>query len=159
MGVTTEREKIPFTRKHLLDRQLVISMLKDEEVFAKSTPGQDLYRQEMHGGVANFDVMRAIHRRILDKYDFDDSSESVEIYRDIFRTYYNSPKDYDEEVINSVHYMRENKCIKYTDPPMKIGQKIPNCDLTDLNGKTTNLHHIIREEKCDFVVFASYSES
>ena len=56
----------------------------------------------------SLDVEKMINRIVLNYFGFDTSNESVENYRTIFRTYFKSPNDYDVEVINSVHYMREN---------------------------------------------------
>ena len=49
---------------------------------------------------------------------------SLDNYRSIFKNYYNSPNDYDKEVLDSVHYMRNNRCVYYKQPIIKIGDNI-----------------------------------
>ena len=72
-----------------------------------------------------------IHRLVLDKFGFHTTTEDVEMYRTIFKHYYKSPTDYDAEVLRSVTYMRENKCVYYTSRELLVGDKIPNVKLGD----------------------------
>ena len=47
---------VPFTRKHVLDRDLVIKMLRYEEEFTKSRQGQDLYRDKSNNPLTSLTV-------------------------------------------------------------------------------------------------------
>lgn len=144
----------PFTTSQIEDRDLVIQMLRSEDNIAK-TKGQELYKND-DTNWSTLEVEKAINRLVLSKYNFDTSDESVENYRKIFSYYYNSPTDYDKEVINSVYYMKHNRCIYYTSKPLFPGDKIPDCKLYKLNGKDTiNLYDIVN--KSERTVFASFS--
>jgi hypothetical protein len=135
-------------------------MLKYEEQFTKSNDGQALYKNPLNRPLISLDVEKAINRIVLMKFRFNTTDSSVSNYRKIFKTYYNSPKDYDEDVINSVHYMRENKCVFYENPLLGVDQKIPNCELTELDGiNKTTLYDVIIKENGDSTVIAAYSLS
>lgn len=163
MGKQQIRNVKPFTMSNVKNKSLVIDMLKFEEAFTKSDQGQSFYKNPFNRPYVSLDILYTINRIVLDKFDFDTSDKSVENYRTIFKTYFISPDNYDKDVIQSVHYMRENKCIFYKHPPIKIGQKIPNCELTGLDGKTkTSLHDVILSPdggKGDYTVFAAFSLS
>lgn len=150
----------PFTTDHIKDKTLVIKMLEFEEEFSKSAKGQMMYKNPLNKPYTSLVVEKAINRITLDKFKFDTSDESVENYRKIFRTYYRSPDDYDKDVINSVHYMRENKCVFYKKPVINVGEKIPNCELVERDGKTkTTLYDAIKKEDGHHTVFAAFSLS
>lgn len=156
-GTTTPKR---FTRDDVLNRDLVIEMLRREEELTKSNVGQNMYRNSFNNPFISLEVEKALNRLVLSEFGFDTSDESVEMYRTIFKTYFRSPKDYDREVIESVHYMRENKCVFYTFPPMRTGQKIPNVDLYRLDGETrTNLYDAIGHPRPRYTVFAAFSLS
>lgn len=160
MGIKKPRTTKPFTINDIHNKKLVIQMLKFEEHFTKSKEGQALYANKLNRPLVSLDIEHSINRIVLDHFDFDTSDKSVENYRTIFKTYFKSPDDYDKEVINSVHYMRENKCVFYKNPIIEIGQKIPNCELTELDGqKKTTLYDAIKKEAGEYTVFAAFSLS
>lgn len=160
MGKQKKKLLTLFTKKNVLDKFLVIRMLRFEEIFTKSSEGQVLYKNPFSRARISLDVEHSINRITLDHFNFDTSDVSVAAYRTIFRTYFNAPDDYDKEVINSVHYMRENKCMFYTKPILEIGQTIPDCELVEQNGeKTTSLHAAIKKEDGVHTVFAAFSTS
>lgn len=149
-----------FTRKCVLNRELVIKMLKHEEQITRSEYGQSMYKNSFNNPFISLTVEKALNRKVLSDFGFDTSDESVECYRTIFKEYFRSPDDYDKEVIESVHYMRENKCVFYKYPPMKIGQRIPNVGLYQIDGKTkTTLYDAIGHPRPDYTVFAAFSLS
>lgn len=160
MGRTEIKKVRPFTPQDVQNRDLVIKMLKYEESFAKSEKGQSLYKNPLNRPFVSLNVEHSINRVTLDHFNFDTSDESVGNYRTIFKTYFKSPNDYDKEVINSSYYMRNNKCVFYQHPPLKLGEKIPNCELTLLDGKTkTTLYDAIAKENGKHTVFAAFSLS
>jgi len=109
------------------NKELIIQMLKYEEEFTKSEDGQKMYKNPYNEPYVSLNVEKAINRIVLSKFGYDTSDTSVENYRTIFRTYYNSPTNYDADVLNSVHYMRENKIVYYKNEPLKLGSVVPNC--------------------------------
>jgi hypothetical protein len=138
---------IPFTSTHVKNKQLVIQMLNYEENLTKSDFGQNLYKNILNSPLISLTIEHAINRLVLAKFGFDTSDLSVSTYRTIFQTYYNSSSDYDPDVLNAVHYMRENKCVYYKQRPLEIGDVIPDCELYEIDGITkTTLYNIINKE-------------
>lgn len=136
MGVTELSDIQPFTLTNIRDRDLVIKMLRYEDSIIHSDDGQAIYKNPFNESLTSLEPRLIIQRVVLNKYSFDTSDQSVSNYREIFRNYYNSPTDYDKEVLSSVTYMRENKCVYYTSPVINIGDEIPDCKLYQLDGKT-----------------------
>jgi len=107
MGVIEKKLK-PFTSQDVKNKELVVKMLKREDVIMNDEKvGQELYRTEK----TPLGAVYAIHRLVLIEFGFDSSDESVSCYRTIFANYYQSPTDYDRDVLSAVTYMRENKCV------------------------------------------------
>jgi hypothetical protein len=143
MGKTDKKSLNKFEKKDVNNKLLIIEMLKYEEQLTKSEFGQSLYK----------------NRLTLSQFDFDTSDENVEMYRTIFRTYFKSPTDYDKDVINSVHYMRENKCVYYNLPIINIGDVIPDCKLYNYTPiKESSLYNILNN-KSDYAIFGAFSLS
>lgn len=141
---------IPFTKRLVLNKELVIRMLQYEEEFTKSDMGQQMYRceKELDGSLLN--VIFDIHKITLDHFDFDTSEDSVKNYRFIFLTYYKNPQDYDKDVISASFYMRNNKCVFYEQPKLLVGDELKNCPLYELDGKTqTTLFDAITKHTID----------
>lgn len=132
----------PFTINDVKNKQLVIQMLNYEEQLTKSDYGQSLYKNTLNKPLISLTIEYAINRLVLAYFEFDTTDASVAMYRTIFKTYYKSPNDYDADVLNAVHYMRENKCVYYKMPVLQIGDKIPDCVLYNLNGTETTLYDI-----------------
>jgi hypothetical protein len=131
--------KIPFRQQHVLNRDLVIEMLKYEDYYGRGQ-GQHIYTI-----FTDHDLKpsRCINRHVLIHFGFDSSDTSVATYRTIFKNYYNSPDDYDKEVLDCVYYMKNNKCVYYNLPKFKIGDKLINHQLLHLNGESTSLFQAI----------------
>ncbi len=157
----TEVEIKPFTEEDLLNRELVIKMLKYEDTLINDENfGQKIYKSEFNGKGTSLDPQFIIQRAVLSEFDFDTSDKSLLTYREIFRTYYKSPSDYDKEVLDSVTYMRENKCVYYTSPVIKIGDKIPDVNLYQIDGKTTvSLCKDILKTPFEKTLIMSFSQS
>ncbi len=150
----------PFTIYDVKNKQLVIKMLNYEEHITKSDNGQGLYKNTLNMPLTSLNVEKILNRQTLMNFGFDTTDESVEMYRTIFKNYYNSPTDYDKEVLNAVHYMRENKCVYYKSPIINVGDVIPNCEIYELDGKTkTSLHDIINKNKSTYTLIESFSLS
>jgi len=166
MGISDENEIFmsksltlkPFTTEDLLNRELIIKMLRDEDEIILGEEGKKIYTNPTYFVTKSLFSEYVIHRMVLTKNGFDTSDQSVENYRKIFKTYYKSPTDYDEEVLKSVAYMRENRCVYYTSPIIKVGQTLPNCRLYELNGVTeTNIVDSLG--KFDLAFVAAFSDS
>jgi len=151
---------IPFTITNVKNKELVIQMLNYEEQLTKSNYGQSLYKNTLNKPLISLTIEYAINRLVLAKFGFDTTDRSVSMYRTIFKTYYNSPHDYDPDVLNAVHYMRENKCVYYKMPPLQINDKIPNCELYNLDGITkTTLHDTINNLNSKYTLIGAFSLS
>jgi hypothetical protein len=144
---------------HVRDKKMVIPMLQYEEQLTKSEYGQNLYRNFLNNPLISLTVEKILNRLTLSHFGYDTSDESVENYRTIFKTYYKSPTDYDKEVTDSVHYMRENKVVYYTSNKIVPNDIAPNCNLYKLNGETvTTLYDEINRQS-RYTVVAGFSLS
>lgn len=151
---------IPFTIEHIKNKQLVIKMLNYEEEITKSKEGQSMYHNPLNRPLVSLTIEKAIQRIVLTKFGFDTSDKSLTNYRTIFKNYYESPENYDKDVLNATHYMRENKCVYYKSLPLEIGQKIPDCKLYHMDGKTeTTLYNIIDNKQSNHTLIAAFSLS
>jgi hypothetical protein len=81
--------------------------------------------------LTNLDTYFIFHRMTLAAHGFSTTDDDVKTYRTIFSNYYAGPQDYDAEVLGSVCYMRENKCVYYTAPPINVGDAAIDVDLLD----------------------------
>ena len=160
MGKTENLPLKRFTHNDIHNKDLVIKMLKHEEQLIKSNSGQEMYSNPLNKPLVSLNVEKSFNRMVLNDFNFDTSDESVENYRSIFRHYYKSPTDYDKDVLDSVHYMRENKCVYYQKPVLKVGDTIPDCPIYNLDGKTkTNLYDVIKKTEASRIVVAAFSLS
>ena len=152
MGKKDEQKIIPFTNEHIKNRNLIIEMLKYEDSLMLSNVVIDYYKNPLTDSRNTLNAFYSTHRLVLDKFGFDTTDDSVNMYRQIFSHYYNSPHDYDKDVINSVVYMRENKCIYYTSPIINVGDMLPNCNVLKLNGiDKISIHEAIGDASYAFV--------
>jgi hypothetical protein len=160
MGKDKGGTYIPFTMDHVKNKELVIKMLNYEEEFTKSDEGQIMYHNPLNRPLVSLTIEKAIQRIVLTKFGFDTSDESLANYRKIFKNYYESSDNYDKDVLNATHYMRENKCVYYKQPLIKISQTIPDCRLYKLDGITeTTLYNEINKKKYDYTLIAGFSLS
>lgn len=151
---------IAFTEDVIDDRDLIIKMLKYEDSIILSYDYTESHPPELAGTAASFEVIYSIHRKVLSHFGFDTSDQSVENYRKIFSHYYQSATNYDAEVLNSVAYMRENRCVYYTKPILNVGDTIPDCDLYDLDGLSkTTIKNTLQNGTFDYAFVAGYSSS
>jgi hypothetical protein len=151
---------IEFTQEHLLDRDLIIRMLKHEEDIATSQWGQKRYKDPLNRVSISLDNEYAFNRRTLHDFGFSNSDQSVQNYRTIFRTYFKDPLNYDKEVIGSSYYMRNNRCVYYTAKPILAGELLPNCRLYMSDGVTeTDLHTAIGGDGVRKALVCAFSNS
>ena len=136
MGKGSTDQSQSFTLNEVKNRNLVIEMLKYEDSLIHGETGQEIYKNPLYKPRVSLLPEYSIHRLVLSKFGFTTSAEDVKNYRSIFRNYYHSPDDYDQEVLSSVTYMRENKCVYYTEPIVNVGDQIPNCPIYESDGIT-----------------------
>jgi len=124
-----------FTNEIIFNRDLIIEMLKYEDLVIHGDLGKKIYNDNSYEHYTTHEAMYAIHRIVLSEYGFNTTDEDVKNYRKIFQSYYTSPQVYDKEVMDAVSYMRENKCLYYTGKDYVIGETFENVNLYDLSGK------------------------
>ena len=151
MGQLELHKTYPFNNTALQNKELIISMLKAEETLIRSKYGQDKFKNKLNNSGSSLMLTKAFHREILYKFSFNTSDDDVEMYRSIFRTYFRSPTDYDKDVIEASHYMRNNRCVFYTTPVLQVGDIYPDCTLTTLNGTNTQLYNHLNPNGYTFV--------
>jgi len=160
MGLGELIDTKPFTNDDVQNKELVIKMLNYEEAITRGDIGKSLYSNTSNLPLVSLNVEHTLNRLTLTHFGFDTSDVSVATYRTIFKTYYQSPSEYDKDVLNAVHYMRENKCVYYTAPILEIGEMIPNCDLYHVDGITkTTLYDAVKKSDTDYTVIAAFSLS
>jgi len=147
MGVVGRSSTKKFTQKDVNNRSLVIKMLKYEDSIVFSKEGQDRFRNILNAPRSSTENMHAFHRMTLHNFGFTTEDDDVRNYRSIFKHYFKSPDVYDKEVVDSVHYMRENRCVFYKSEPLNVGDTAPNCRLFHLDGTTkTTLHDQLNQD-------------
>lgn len=159
MGRTEKITDIPFTMEHINNKELVIGMLKYENDIILGPIGKGIYSNPLFKPRISLTPEYSIHRKVLSHFGFNTSDENVKRYRSIFKHYYNSPTDYDHEVLSTVVYMRENKCLYYTAPTIDYGDIIPNCQLYNLDGVTTTTLYETLGNDFEYAFVAAYSTS
>lgn len=151
---------IPFTLEHVKDRNLIIMMLKHESEMTRGDWGQERYRDPDGRVSISLDNEYAFNRRTLSDFGFDTDDESVSCYREIFHTYFHGPDNYDKEVINSSHYMRNNRCVFYKKEPLVPGNMLPDCRLYKIDGYTeTSLYNAISQGGARQALVCAFSNS
>lgn len=154
----TETDTKPFTEDDIANKSLVIDMLKYEDTIYLGPVGKEIYSDKLYKPRISLTPEFSIHRLVLDKFGFDTSDESVQNYRKIFGFYYKSATDYDDDVLSSVAYMRENKCVYYTKPIINKGDVIPNCKIYTLNKNPTTLYETLGND-FEYAFVAGFSSS
>jgi len=157
MGVT--KNKNEFVLEDIKNRELILDMLKYEDTLYLSNEGQSTLRN-YGSNFSSLESSKIIQRQTLEKFNFCSSEESLKNYRKIFQHYYRSSIDYDNEILQSVFYMRENRCLYYTEPELIIGDKLPDVELFNLDGTTkNNLYDILDKKDYNNCIIAAFSLS
>lgn len=152
---------IPFTKNHTLDKELVMRMLQYETTIAFDPAiGHKLYDNMILEPLTSLNVEKILNRLTLMHFNFDTTDVSVETYRTIFRTYYQSPTSYDADVINASYYMKNNKTVFYNGAPLMPNAIIPNVPMHTINTKTKEtvmLHDVIDSTCSTTTIVAAFS--
>ena len=149
----------PFIDDDIKNRDLILKMLKYEDEIIHGDIGKSLYDNESYEHYSSLETTYVIHIMTLNAFGFKTNDDDIQNYRKIFKFYYNSPTDYDKEVIESVTYMRENKCIYYTAKNYDIDDTFENIELYDLTGKNkVNLFDKI-DLKDNYTIVGAFSNS
>ncbi|AYV86736.1 MAG: hypothetical protein Sylvanvirus7_34 [Sylvanvirus sp.] len=117
------------------NKELVLRMLRREDEIMHSKTGQDIYRLCYNNAMENVMPQIIIQRMVLNEFGFTTSNDqSLNMYHQIMKEYYQSPTEYDEDVMQAVTYFRENSCLYFTSPCIELNQPVPDCyDLYELS--------------------------
>lgn len=150
MGIDNNIKKRQFQIEDLRNRDLILKMLKYEDELYLGEYGQNCFRSKYN---ERLHPHYHIQRKVLNDFNFTTTDESLKLYREIYHTY---PDD--KEIHDSVVYLRENRCLKYTAPKININDIFPNTVVYGLDGKTEyDLYSIMKPyEK---VVVGAFSTS
>ena len=132
ININTKLKKL--SNVDLQNKELVIKMLRWEEEYAKHPMNQERYKNKLTEPFVSLTNEKAFNRATLLNFGFDTCDDNVNMYRLIFKTYYNSPLDYDKDVINASYYMRNNRLKFYKTLKLHKNDIIPNCNLYLTNG-------------------------
>jgi len=158
MKLTTSN-LVSFTHDIIKNKSLILKMLKYENDIFLSDTGQTFLRNFGYK-TTSLEGSKSIQRHVLQRFGFLSSDDDLKIYRRIFHHYYNSPVDYDKDILKSVFYMRENRCLYYTSKPLYDGEIIPNINIFNLNGSDEiSLHELINSKQYDKTIVAAFSLS
>lgn len=150
---------IPFDKSQIENKSLILKMLKFEDDYYLSDEGQQ-FLKDYGKNTTSLEGSKSIQRLTLNEFGFESKEKDLKNYRSIFNYYYNSPNDYDKDILNSVYYMRENRCLYYNTKPIKIGDIIPNVNIYKLDGKTTtDIYSILKEKNYDKTIIGAFSLS
>jgi hypothetical protein len=158
MGLASDGK--PFTEQHILDRNLMLEMLKYEDKLYLGEIGQDIMRDIGRNNIFSLDGGKTIQRMTLNHFGFSSTPHDLANYRTIFHHYYKSPQDFDKEILQSVFYMRENRLLYYTTPILTIGMTAPDCNLLEVDSQSAcTLYNVLNEEKDRTHVVCAFSLS
>lgn len=159
MGIITT-QLVPFTKNDVLNKELIIRMLKYETAIALDPNiGARLYDNTILEPLTTLNVEKILNRLTLIKFNFDATDESVKMYRTIFSNYYQSPTSYDHDVINASYYMRNNKTVFYKSTALTLNDTIPNVPIHTMEKKIVMLHEIIDNLSSTMTIIAAFSLS
>ena len=64
------------------------------------------------------------------------------------------------KILNSVYYMRENRCLYYNSEPIELNKVLPNVNIYDLEGKEQyDIHSLIKSKNYDKTIVGAFSLS
>jgi hypothetical protein len=155
----TAESRRPFTAEDVRDKPLVVSMLKYEDSIMRGPVGAAIFADSTIPHLTELDTYYIFHRMALAEHGFTTTDADVQTYRTIFANYYNGPRDFDADVLGSVCYMRENKCVYYTAPPINVGDVATDAELMRLDGAPTSLHKELAALPHKYVFVGAFSNS
>lgn len=149
----------PFTAANMLDRELVLRMLAYEDTLIHGDDGQYMYKLPSYKPRSTLTVEYAIQRLVLHYFGFTTKLSDVEMYRSIYRNYSS-----DATVLQSVTYLRENKCLYYSSPLISVGDRVhkvlENCNVLSIDGTDVhNLFDMTRASPFEHVLIGAFSSS
>lgn len=157
MGI--KNNLISFEEMHIMNKELILKMLRYEDKLFLSNDGQK-FLADYGENTTSLEGSKSIQRMTLNNFGFESREEDLNKYRTIFHHYYKSSLDYDSDILNSVYYMRENKCLYYKSKPIELGIQIPNTNVYGLDGITQyDLHQLIRSKNYSKTILAAFSLS
>lgn len=145
MRLETTAKLRPFTSMDVANKELVVKMLTFEDSIMLGEKGKAIFADKSIPHLTSLDAYYIFHRMALAQFGFTTTDEDIATYRTIFLSYYNGPHDYDADVLGSVCYMRQNKCVYYDAPLIEIGDVAPDVDLLNLDGTPTTFHSLLRK--------------
>ena len=170
-----DKQKKSLTLDDIKNKELIIKMLNYEENLTKSDYGKSLYKNTLNGPLVSLNIEKVLNKLTLDHFGFNNDECDVLNYRSIFRTYYKSPDNYDKDVLDAVHYMRENKCVYYKNKSLNIGDILPNCNIYSIDNvddvdnvdnvdnidaiTKISLYDIIKGHNYKYIMFGAFSLS
>lgn len=140
-------------------RPLVLTMLRYEDVLIHGPEAQEAYKAFRALGHHSMDVERMTARQTLDHFGFSTDDASLATYRSLAKLYHD-----DDEVKESVTYLRANRCLRYTLPFPSLGEVCPNPPVHPFHMKTgttaeTEPLHTLFDRSKDQRIVAAFSSS
>ncbi len=149
----------PFSEENIQNKDLILNMLKYEDSIILGNVSKEIFNNDSYELFSSLETTYIFHRLALNKFGFSSNDSDVANYRKIFGYYYKSPDEYDHDIMNSVAYMRENRCVYYTEPKLEKGDYLPDIELYELDGKTKiNLHDKINRNN-NYTIIGAFSNS
>lgn len=156
MGKCKPNDIRDFTQDDVKNRSLIIEMLKMEDQLYFTT-GQEMMKNKYYNPLLTLEPQLALQRQVLTNFGFSTDDVSLGNYRQIVKHYWKGPFNYDQEVLNSVVYLRCNKLLYYQQPEIKVGQTAQDVSLLKLNGTHCHLSDYWNRNK--LVLVAAFSGS
>ena len=117
--------------------------------------GQTVLANPALANIYSLESGKTIQRETLRIHGFSATDASVAVYRTIFNRW-----SQDAEILRSVFYMRENRCLYYTSPEIHTGDPIPDAPLLELeDGTPTSVHAVLAEIPTARTIIAAFSVS
>jgi hypothetical protein len=150
----------PFTHEDVKNKELVIKMLKYEDLIMLGPVGAAFFSDNTFSHLTDLNTYFTIHRIVLADHGFQTNDSDVANYRSIFSHYYKTPFDYEKDVLSSVCYMRENKCVYYKTPEIKVDDSVPDVELFEVDGVSkSSLYTALSEIDAKYIFVGAFSNS
>lgn len=154
MGPPTVTLSDDFNASHIEDRDLVLRLLRYEDALFLSPAGQAVFANPAMSNIFSLEAGKTIQRATLCAHGFSATDASVAAYRTIFRRWSEDP-----EILRAVFYLRENRCLYYTSPEIRMGDVVPDSPLLELSSDTTSVHSVLAEQLSARTILAAFSVS
>ena len=154
-----EMSRRHFTAEDVKNKDLMLRLLRFEDGVIRGPLGAAIFADRSIPHLKSLETYFIFHRITLAEHGFTTEASDVATYRTIFSNYYKDPQHYDEEVINAVCYMRENKCVFYDTPLIALGDLAPDVELSTLSGESTTLHTLIEANPHKYTFVGAFSHS